>query len=197
MRKRKWVEPFLNEENDYLISDAKNFDNIYLEIGMGMGDFICNSANINKDNFYIGLEKDATCVARAIKKAKELNITNLKIIKTDASSILDIFNPKSINTIYLHFSDPWPKKHHHKRRLTYPSFLKKYETLLKDDGVIVIKTDNINLFTDTLEYIKLSNFKILEVNDNYHKIKRTEPLTAYEDKFVKQGLPIYYIRLSK
>ena len=73
MRKKKWVKPFLEEENNYLIKDyttIKNHEKIYLEIGMGMGDFICASAFNNPDIFYIGLEKDETCVARAIKKAK-------------------------------------------------------------------------------------------------------------------------------
>ena len=65
MRKKKWVRPFLDEEKVYLLDSLKEFNTnkpLYLEIGMGMGDFICDSAKINKDIYYIGLEKDETCV---------------------------------------------------------------------------------------------------------------------------------------
>lgn len=197
MRKRKWVDPFLKEENNYLIKDAKTYNNIYLEIGMGMGDFLVASAFNNPNNMYIGLEKDATCVARAIKKASELNVNNLKIIKADASNILELFNSNSLNTIYLHFSDPWPKKHHHKRRLTYKTFLDKYYLLLNDTGTIVFKTDNRLLFEDSIVYFNESKFTVIEINENYHAIYRDEPLTAYEKKFKDQGLPIYYVKLTK
>ncbi|MBQ3419539.1 MAG: tRNA (guanosine(46)-N7)-methyltransferase TrmB [Erysipelotrichaceae bacterium] len=200
MRKKKWVKPFLEEENNYLIKDyttIKNHEKIYLEIGMGMGDFICASAFNNPDIFYIGLEKDETCVARAIKKGEELKLNNLKISLANADMIDEYFNEKSVDRIYLHFSDPWPKKGHHKRRLTYPTFLNKYKKILKDDGTIIFKTDNHDFFIDSLEYFKEANLKTVDINYNYHEIYRDEPLTAYEQKFKELGLPIYYIKLSK
>lgn len=197
MRKRKWVDEFLKEEKEYLISDAFNFADIYLEIGMGMGDFIVESAKRNPDLFYIGLEKDATCVARAIKKAKEMNVSNLKIIHNDASKLLELFKPSTISRIYLHFSDPWPKKGHHKRRLTYNTFLKIYDSLLKANGDLIFKTDNHDFYLDSLEYFNTSSLKIETNDDNYHRIKRDEPLTAYETKFMNLGLPIHYVRLIK
>ena len=197
MRKRKWVDSFLEDEKTYLIENGLDFDDIYLEIGMGMGDFIVESALRNPDKFYIGLEKDPTCVARAIKKAIEKDVKNLKISHTNAEKLLECFKPSSVKCIYLHFSDPWPKKRNHKRRLTYPTFLKLYETLLKDNGTVIFKTDNHDLFIDSLEYFKLSNFKIEEVNEDYHSIKRDEPLTAYEAKFKEAGNKIHYVRLIK
>lgn len=197
MRKRKWVDDYLKEEKDYLISDALMYEDIYLEIGMGMGDFIVSSALNNPNLFYIGLEKDPTCVARAIKKAKEFNVTNIKIIHNDASKLNELFNNNSINTIYLHFSDPWPKKGHHKRRLTYNTFLSLYYDLLKDNGYIIFKTDNHDFYFDSLDYFNNSKLKIIDRNDNYHSIKKNEPLTAYEAKFIAMGMPIYYAKLIK
>ena len=58
MRKKKWVSPFLESETEYLLKDFKDIKTdkpIYIEIGMGMGDFITQSAYENKDIFYIGL----------------------------------------------------------------------------------------------------------------------------------------------
>lgn len=197
MRKRKWVDSFLSKEKTYLIENALDFKDIYLEIGMGMGDFIVESAFRNPERLYIGLEKDPTCVARAIKKAEENEVKNLKIFHCNAANILEYFSLNSVKTIYLHFSDPWPKKSHHKRRLTFPTFLNIYNQILEEGGEIIFKTDNHDLFADSLEYFKASSFIIAEINEDYHKIKRDEPLTGYETKFKNAGQPIYYVRLTK
>ena len=197
MRKKKWVNPFLENENKYLITDGKVIETdkpIYLEIGMGMGNFITQSALMNPDIFYVGLERDATCVARAIKKAEENDLENFRVLLVDAMNIEELFDEHSINTIFLHFSDPWPKKHHHKRRLTYMPFLTKYEKVLKKDGQLIYKTDNEGFFNDSLEYFEKSNFKLEEINRNY--FKEGEPMTAYQAKFVSEGKPIYYARYS-
>ena len=131
------------------------------------------------------------------QKGEELKLNNLKISLANADMIDEYFNEKSVDRIYLHFSDPWPKKGHHKRRLTYPTFLNKYKKILKDDGTIIFKTDNHDFFIDSLEYFKEANLKTVDINYNYHEIYRDEPLTAYEQKFKELGLPIYYIKLSK
>ena len=197
MRKKKWVSPFLDNETEYLIDDLNNFETslpIYIEIGMGMGDFICESAKANPNIFYIGFERDETCVARAIKKARELELNNFKVMLADASNIIELIKPKSLDRIYLHFSDPWPKKRQHKRRLTYLPFLKKYESLLKDDGDLIYKTDNEEFFNDSLEYFKESNFKLIDISRNY--INENEPMTAYQARFVSMGKPIFYAKYS-
>ena len=113
MRKKKWVSPFLENDNEFTIQDLNNFNTdkpIHVEIGMGMGDFICESAIQNPDNYYIGLERVDVCVARAVKKASENNLGNFKVMLADATNIEELIPKKSIDVIYLHFSDPWPKK---------------------------------------------------------------------------------------
>ncbi|MBR0420674.1 MAG: tRNA (guanosine(46)-N7)-methyltransferase TrmB [Erysipelotrichaceae bacterium] len=195
IRKKKWVSPFLENEKQYLISDLKGFETdkpLHIEIGMGMGDFITQSAFLNKENYYVGLEREETCVARAIKKAEDFKLDNFKVILADASDIEELCDPESIDVIYLHFSDPWPKKRTHKRRLTYPPFLKKYEKILKKDGVLIFKTDNEAFYDDSLQYFEESDFRLVESDRNYYR--ENEPMTAYQAKFVKEGKPIYYAK---
>lgn len=197
MRKKKWVSPFLENENEYTISDLNDFKTdkpIYIEIGMGMGDFICESALQNPNIYYIGLERVDVCVARAVKKASENKLDNFKVMLADADNIEELIPGKSVDLIYLHFSDPWPKKRQHKRRLTYMSFLTKYERILKDDGFLIFKTDNEGFYDDSLEYFKQSSFKLVEDSRNYKK--ENEPMTAYQAKFVAEGKPIYYAKYS-
>lgn len=195
MRKKKWVSPFLESETEYLISDLHDLHTdlpLYLEIGMGMGDFITESAAMHPEIFYIGLEKEETCVARAIRKAQDRKLSNFKVLLADAMNIEEICDPDSIDLIYLHFSDPWPKKRNHKRRLTYLPFLKKYEQILKDHGILVFKTDNEGFYDDSLEYFKESSFVLLDTDRNY--INENEPMTAYQAKFSAEGKAIYYAK---
>ena len=195
MRKKKWVSPFLENEDRYLIDSfmqEKTDKPVYIEIGMGMGDFICESAGLNPQILYIGLEREETCVARAIRKAQERDLENLRIMLKDADLLEELFAENSVDLIYLHFSDPWPKKRNHKRRLTYMPFLKKYEKILKDQGVIIFKTDNEAFYDDSIEYFKQSSFKLLETDRNYYA--EGEPMTAYQAKFVAEGKPIFYAK---
>ena len=195
MRKKKWVSPFLENENQYLVETLKGIRSdkpLYIEIGMGMGDFITQSAAMNPDIFYVGIEREETCVARAIKKAQEKELENFRVMLKDADYIEELCDENSVDLIYLHFSDPWPKKRNHKRRLTYMPFLAKYEKILKDGGIIVFKTDNEGFYDDSLEYFEHSSFELIESDRNY--FVEGEPMTAYQAKFVAEGKPIFYAK---
>lgn len=195
MRKKKWVRPFLDNEKEYLSDTLPVTDlPVYLEIGMGMGDFIVESAKQHPEIYWIGLEKDETCVARAIKKARDNELKNIVIMLVNADNLLDVFPLKSIDRIYLHFSDPWPKKAHHKRRLTYKTYLEKYAEILKESGDLVYKTDNHDFFEDSLEYFGESKFELVEIDRDYDSRKYGEPMTAYQQKFMELGQPIYFAK---
>ena len=137
----------------------KNNNPIYIEIGMGKGDFIINNAlqfpNIN----FIGIEKYDSVIARAIQKSNDLEIDNLRLIRIDALNIDEMFD-KEVEKIYLNFSDPWPKERHAKRRLTSPIFLNKYSKIFKDDNIIEMKTDNVDLFNYSKEMLEINGYKI-------------------------------------
>ena len=111
--------------------------------------------------------------------------------------VLDIFAKGSVNTIFLNFSDPWPKKRHHKRRLTADSFLDKYFTILKDDGKIIFKTDNVDLFNDSKEVIETSKFKDISIDENYDGKDSFDAQTEYELNFREQGISIHRMILVK
>ena len=205
MRKHKWVDPYIENENRYIVRDqslkgqwAKKYDAkaLYLEIGMGMGDFITQSAKNHPETLYIGFEKDMTCVAKSSMKAEELELDNFRIILNNADNVTDFFD-KEVDRIYLHFSDPWPKKGHVKRRLTYHGYLEKYAAILKDDGDIIFKTDNKDLFEFSIVEFQKYNWNLLEFSVDYHRHENDDVMTAYESKFVNLGQPIYYARIQK
>lgn len=173
-----------------------NTNPIYIEIGMGKGDFILENAlrypNIN----FIGIEKFDSILALAIKKIPS-DIPNLKLIRMDALSINDVFD-KEIDKIYLNFSDPWPKKRHANRRLTSSVFLKKYDDIFKNNKEIEMKTDNRNLFEYSIISFNENDYKIKEISlDLHHSDCENNIMTEYERKFSSQNNVIYYIKVVK
>lgn len=172
-----------------------NSNPIHLEIGMGKGSFIYNMAlhypNIN----FIGVEKYAKVLAKAIAKMDE-ELPNLKIICCDAISLDKVFK-KEIDTIYLNFSDPWPKKRHHRRRLTSIDFLKIYDKIFLDQKIIIQKTDNIDLFADSIVSLSNYGYEFLEVNLDLANSDIFNIKTEYEEKFSKLGFKINYLKAKK
>ena len=176
LNKGKWKEIFGNDNP------------IRIEIGMGKGKFITTLAQQNPDINYIGIEKFSSVLIRAIEKMEELEITNLKFIRMDAEKIEDTFNKEEIDKIYLNFSDPWPKDRHAKRRLTSKEFFKRYDNILKKDGVVEFKTDNNDLFDFSLEQIPEAGWNIVEYTRDLHnneKMNEGNIMTEYEERFSK------------
>ena len=168
----------------------KNNNPINIEIGMGKGNFIIKMAKKYKDINFIGIEMFDSVIVRSDQKLENEDIPNLKLIRLDANYIEDIFD-KEINTIYLNFSDPWPKKRHEKRRLTSDVFLKKYDNIFKGKKEIIQKTDNINLFSYSLSSLSLYGYKFDYVTlDLLSENDLDNVLTEYESKFNSKGVRI-------
>lgn len=174
-------------------------DNLFIEIGMGKGDFIIGNALRYKDSFYIGIEKYESVALRAVEKLEKLEDApnNLKIMCIDAVFLMEYFDENSIDGIYLNFSDPWSKHKHKNRRLTSDNYLLLYKKLLKKDGFIEQKTDNKKLFDYSVERLKENHFKLEYVcydlyNDN--RLLESNIATEYEKKFHSLGNKINKLR---
>ena len=205
LRNVKDKEEILNNCK-YLIKNPKEFkgkwkslfnnDNpIYIEIGMGKGKFILENAlkypNIN----YIGIERFDSVMAKAIKKIPD-SIENLKLIRMNALDVDKVFS-KEIDLIYLNFSDPWPKKRWHDRRLTSKIFLDKYDLLFKDTKRIEMKTDNENLFIYSLETLSSKGYALSDISFDYHKTDTDIIMSEYEMRFSKEGKNVYHLFAQK
>lgn len=200
MRNPKYMHEVINNCS-FLIKDKIDFLNnlpIHIEIGMGKGNFIINMAKNNPQINYIGIEKYSSVASIAIKKINELEeeLPNLKIIIRDIKNLEELLKGR-VSTIYLNFSDPWPKKKHAKRRLTSPSFLTLYDNLFVDKKRIIMKTDNDDLFSYSLECLKEHGYKFKKISYDLHKEKMENVLTEYEEKFSKEGIKIKYFEAIK
>ncbi len=181
LNKGKWNEVF------------NNTNPIHIEIGCGKGQFISTLAKLNPDINYIAIEKFDSVLLRCLEKVIDSGLTNLKLCVMDAQMISNYFKQDEVKRIYLNFSDPWPKKHHAKRRLTSPLFLEQYKLILDKKGEIFFKTDNRGLFEYSLESISNNGFSISNISLDLHKDLEKYPdniTTEFEDKWSKFG-PIY------
>ncbi len=179
----KWHEKFGNSHS------------IHLEIGMGKGQFLIEMAKKYPDINFVGIEKYDSVIARALEKIPK-DLTNLYVIRGNANEIDKMFDHE-IDTLYLNFSDPWPKKRHALRRLTSPIFLEKYPGLFKGDVHLYQRTDNKDLFTYSLVSLSQNGYLLQEVSLDLHQTQQDLITTEFEDKFASLGLPIYYIEATK
>ena len=191
---KPWAKPYLEEHQEVQldIASLSSLDDIYLEIGSGKGQFLLDIAKNNLSRNYIGIERNVTCAGFTAKKLVEQEISNAKLIFDNAERVLPLFKDKSVNIIYLNFSDPWPKVRHHKRRLTASTFLNHYHRILAKDGLIIQKTDDRDLYLYSLETYEELGYQIISKDENY-MLDKDDVLTEYEKDFRAQGLPIYRI----
>ena len=188
----RWAEIFGNDNP------------IMLEIGCGKGKFITSRAAANPDVNYIAAEGQSSVVLRAMEKAQESQLCNLRIFIDFIHDLRDYFEEGELSGLYLNFSDPWPKARHAKRRLTYHKNLENYRSVLGEDGFIEFKTDNEGLFEFTLEEIEAAGCSIVEMTRDLHgeeaalgpyaTISRTYT-TEYEQKFSAKGKNINFVRI--
>lgn len=188
----------IKEPQNYREKWNKLFNNdnpIDIEIGMGKGDFIIEMAKRHPNINYIGIEMFDSVIVRAVQKLEGETIDNLKLIRMDANLINDVFY-KEINTIYLNFSDPWPKNRHEKRRLTSSYFLKKYDDIFKGEKKIFQKTDNIGLFAYSVESLSCYGYTLKNVTMDLKDLE-DNVMTEYEKKFVSKNVKICRLEAYK
>lgn len=210
IRKRKWTDKELNECKFYIKNGEefkgkwnKKFEKeqpIHLELGCGKGKFISKLSAKNSDINYIAVDIIDTMLGLAkrnveieFEEAKK-EINNIFLVRHDVERIMLMVDEEKdkIDRIYINFCNPWPKSKHKKRRLTYPTQLENYKKFLKKDGEIYFKTDDDELFNDSIEYFENSGFKIIEKTYDLHtrNIFEDNIITEHEEMFSNEGIKI-------
>ncbi len=211
MRKKPWARPELESCNFFIVNPKENkgkwnesFNNenpIYLELGCGKGVFVAVHGSNNENINYIAIDiKDEVLglAKRNIEKAykeknKELN--NIKLMAQEIGLINEMLDENDkISRIYINFCNPWPKKKHKKRRLTHTRQLIQYRNFLKENGEIWFKTDDDELFEESLEYFKEGKFRIEYITYDLHTSGFEGNIqTEHERMFTEQGIKTKFL----
>jgi tRNA (guanine-N7-)-methyltransferase len=173
---------------------------VHVEIGSGKGAFLLAQARLNPDINFLGIEWARKYFRFCIDRFGRWGIQNVRMIRDDATIFLEKYIPdSSISCFHVYFPDPWPKKHHHKRRFFSPRNLPQIHRCLVPDGVVRFVTDDRDYFEDTLELIYLSDL-LWEKRDlipsngtNAGELVGTN----YEKKYLKEGRFVYAVEFRK
>ena len=186
--KNTWKDKFINKDNP-----------LYIELGCGKGTFISKLASQNKNINYIAVDMIEAMLGLTKRNIEQeynaINeqIDNLWLIRANVELIQNVFGENDyVDRIYINFCNPWPKEKHKKRRLTHTRQLESYKTFLKENGEIYFKTDNDELFNESLEYFKESGFSIEKITYNLHEepIFENNIVTEHEKMFSDEGIKI-------
>lgn len=172
---------------------------IHLELGCGKGTFIAQLAYQNPNINYIAVDLIDTMLGLAKRKVEEIYnqedkpIENVILTRCDIERILTMLDEKDIvDRIYINFCNPWPRGKHKKKRLTHTKQLTLYKTFLKPGGEIHFKTDDDNLFQESLTYFKEAGFVVQAITYDLHEnnIMENTIITEHENMFSEQGIKI-------
>lgn len=170
-----------------------------LEIAAGNAQFSLELAKKYPDLSFIAIDIKSDRLYTSAKKALAEGVTNIAFLRTHMNELGSIFPKNSIETIWLTFPDPFPKKRSAKHRLSHVSFLRQYRSILKDTGSLKFKTDNRELFLWSLEQFVADAWHISELSFDLHESSLPDDYkikTYYETRFTLEGIPINYCTLN-
>jgi len=163
---------------------------LHIDLGCGEGAFLFALAQRHPEKNFLGIERLLGRIRSSARKAASLN--NVRLLQMESSYAVRYLLPAgSVETFYLLFPDPWPKRRHHRRRIVTPDFLGYVHTALKVNGGIYIATDHLDYFRKIEETARsTSGFAIAEVDVEL-------PPSGFELIFRQQGAPIHWLALRK
>lgn len=186
-----------DQEASHHIKQFIGSGHLYIEVGMGRGDFLIQMAQKFPDRLFLGVEIKEELLLKAAEKAELAQVENLKLILADSATLPLVMGENKAHGLYLNFSDPWPKDRHAKRRLTHALFLKCYKEILIPGGRIEFKTDNKDLFTFTMASFEAFGLVVKSFTEDLYALGDQDNVASeYEKKFVAMNHPIYRICAS-
>tara|TARA_S200000501_G_scaffold335235_1_gene339755 strand:+ start:165 stop:824 length:660 start_codon:yes stop_codon:yes gene_type:complete len=180
----------------------KNNNLINLEIGCGYGEYTFNLARKYRKKNFIGIDIKGSRIWKGSKIAEDENLKNVMFLRIRIEEIIDFFSKNEVYSIYIIFPDPRPKKRDLKKRLVGLDFMKKYFKILKNNGKVILKTDDIKLFELCISTLKNNfRYKNLLLSKDYYKSslysEEKNIKTRYEEKFLKMNKKINYLEFNK
>lgn len=173
-----------------------NDNPIVLELGCGKGEYAVGLGRQFPDKNYIGIDIKGARMWTGAKQVVEQQLTNVAFLRTSIELIDRMFSPGEVSEIWITFPDPQMKKVN--KRLTSTRFLENYKHILKDNGIIHLKTDSPFLYTYTSELVKLNNLPVEVNTDNLYSSHQADNIldikTYYEQQWLSRGLTIKYIK---
>ena len=170
----------------------KNEAPVNVELGSGRGQFITRMAKRDPASNFVAVEGDPDIAVRLLQKAKEADLSNLKVVIEYVNDLTELFAEGEVASYYLNFSDPWPRRRDEKKRLTYRSRLMSYAKTAREGAYLAFRTDNEALFDFSLKEMAAAGIEAIFVSRDLHAEECFADMetSEYEDAFAAAGKPI-------
>lgn len=171
-----------------------------LELGAGTGLFSVEMATRHPNKQFLAVDVKADRLQKGAHEAAERRLKNICFVRARADQLHELVAPRSLQSLWLTFPDPFPKKRAAGRRMTHPHFLKQYKKLLASSGSFYLKHDNQDFFTWSLEQLVVDKWHIEELSFDLHDSELAEDskiLTTYEQRWLGQGLKTHYVKAGR
>lgn len=198
-RKKYKFAKFHNAENCFEFDEWQRREVDVVEIGAGTGLFSVELAARHPDKTFVALDVKADRLQKGAYEALERGISNIFFVRARADQIEELFPEHSVEAIWLTFADPFPRKRSAGRRMTHSNYLKKYTNVLKPAGALLIKHDNPDFFTWSLEQLVTENWHIKELSFDLHESALDDNyklLTSYEVRWLDKGLVTHFVHAT-
>lgn len=158
---------------------------LHVEIGMGLGRHLVEYAKRRPDQNHVGLEMKMHRIYTARNKALRQGVKNIRFVPGDARHGMAAFAPGEVSRLTLLFPDPWPLPKDEPKRLTSPSYVALYRSLLGEKGLMHFRTDDPDLFMYSLDTFRAGGFE-LAIAVPIDRIR-----TDFENRWLEAGRQIY------
>lgn len=168
-----------------------------VELGAGTGSFVVELAARYPQKTFMAVDVKADRLQYGAKQAEQQHFTNVFFVRARADQLHELFAPHSLETIWLTFSDPFPKKRSAGRRMTHGTYLDIYQKLLQSQGTLNIKHDSRDFFCWSLEQLVAKQWRLAELSFDLHDTEIADDYTiktVYELRWLKEGSLINFTR---
>ena len=198
-RKKYRFAKFHNAPNCFELDEWSPRPVDVIEIGAGTALFSVELAARDPERTYLALDVKADRLQKGAYEALERGIANVVFVRARADQVDQLCDAGSVSAIWLTFPDPFPKRRSVGRRLTHPTFLKKYEELLALGGLLYLKHDNRDFFCWSLEQLVGKGWHVDELTFDLHQSDLSDTykaLTSYERRWLDAGLTTQLVKAS-
>ena len=165
-------------------------DKVSVEIGAGTGLFCVELASRHPEKTFVAIDVKADRLQKGAYEALGRGVSNVLFVRARADQIDELFVAQSLESIWLTFSDPFPKKRSAGMRMTHPNFLTRYQRVLRPDGSLLVKHDNEDFFRWSLEQLVAEGWHLTELSFDLHDSMLDDDykiITTYEQRWIGEG----------
>lgn len=170
-----------------------------IELGAGTGQFSVELAALHPQKAFVAVDVKADRLQKGAAEAEKRGLTNIFFLRARADQLAELVLPASLDSLWLTFPDPFPRRHSAGRRMTHPRYLDSYKAFLSESGSLYLKHDSLDFFQWSLEQLVTRRWHVEELYFDLHEAQAKSDYkikTAYEERWLSEGFSTKFVRAT-